>query len=231
MAFKPFWLGHGTTVDVGADILAPAGHVPSPLIGLDMRYPNALGVAAGGLGLTSCSQTRLETLGPSACPASSRMGEGSALAEIQIGPEIIQETAHAAIVRGPQQGGRLALLFYVSGISPVLAHITFPGLLLPGPGPGEESIHIGIPLVPSLPGAPDVAVVRLHASLGPRGLIYYEHIRGKLIPYRPKGVLLPNKCPRGGFHFAATFTFLDGSQSQANTSIPCRSTRRTDNGR
>jgi Squalene/phytoene synthase len=37
-------------------------------------------------------------------------------------------------------------------------------------------IHIDVPLVPSLPEAPDVSVVRTHATLGPRGLTYYEHV-------------------------------------------------------
>ena len=149
------------------------------------------------------------------------MGQGSALTEIQIGPEIERETAEVAIIRAPSQNGQFALLFYADGMTPVSAQVTFPGLLLPGPGPNDETIHIDVPLVPSLPEAPDVAVIRLHATIGPRGLTYYERIGGKLVSYHPKGVLLPDTCPRGGFPFTAILGFLDGTHASADTAVPC----------
>jgi hypothetical protein len=78
-----------------------------------------------------------------------------------------------------------------------------------------------VPLVPSLPEAPDVAVVQLHATFGPKDLTYYEREHGKLVAYHPKGILLPNTCPHGGFAFSASFTFLDGSHTTAQTRVPC----------
>lgn len=219
--FTPERLGHSTTVDFDVEIAALADRVPSPLTELDMHYPRELGLALSGLGLATCAQARLEALGPEACPANSRMGQGSALAEIPLGQEIIQETAAVAIVRAPEQEGRLALLFYANGEAPVNAQITFPGVLVPAPAPYDESIHINVPLVPSLPGAPDVAVVRMHATFGPRGLVYYEHVHGKLVAYRPEGILLPKRCPHGGFAFNAAFGFLDGSRATAQAAVPC----------
>lgn len=225
VAFIPERLGQGTTLEFGAQIAVPNGRVPPPLTELDVRYPGSLGVAVGGLGLATCSKRRLEARGPEGCPPDSRMGEGSALAEIPIGPEIVRETAKVAILRAPEQEEHLALLFYATGLSPVFAQIAFPGLLLPAPAPYGARIHIDVPLVPSLPGGPDVAVVQLHATLGPRGLTYYEHVRGKLVAYKPQGILLPRKCPHGGFAFSATFAFLDGSQTKAHTSVPCPARR------
>jgi hypothetical protein len=233
VSFTPEHLGQGTTVNVSAHIAAPPDRVPSPLSELDIRYPSDLGFDVSGLGLATCSQATLETLGPDGCPADSRMGQGSALAEVPFGPEIIQETAAVAIVRAPREG-QLALLFYANGETPVSAPIIFPGLLLPGPG-SEESIHINVPLVPSLPEAPDVAVVELHATLGPHGLTYYEHVHDQLVAYHPQGVLLPNKCPHRGFAFSATFSFLDGSHARAYAVVPCplegRRARRDSNSR
>jgi hypothetical protein len=220
VTFTPERLGQDTTLNFSAQITAPADRVPSPLIALDVRYPD-LGIAVSGLGLATCFQARLEASGPAGCPADSRMGEGNALVEIPIGPEILQETAQVAILRAPEQEGHLALLIYASGTTPVNAQIVFPGLLLPAPAPYGASIHINVPLVESLPGAPDVAVVRLHATLGPQGLTYYEHVRGRLLAYKPRGILLPNKCPHGGFAFDATFAFLDGSHATAHTTVPC----------
>jgi hypothetical protein len=153
------------------------------------------------------------------------MGEGSALAEIPIGPVILQETAQVGIFRGPEQGGHLALLFYATGTTPVSAQLAFPGVLLPAPAPYGASIHIDVPLVPSLPGGPDVAVVRLHATLGPLGLTYYERVRGRLVAYKPQGILLPKKCPHGGFAFGASFGFLDGSHTNADARVQCPARR------
>ncbi len=224
VAFAPERLGGATTVEFAIQIAVPHDRVPSPLTALNVRYPGDLGIAASGLGLATCSQARLEDLGPEGCPADSRMGHGSALAEIPIGPEILRETAEVAIVRSPEKDGHLAMLFYASGETPVSAQILFPGLLFPTPGRG--SINIDVPLVPSLPGGPNVAIVGLHATLGPRGLIYYEHVHGKIVSYHPNGILLPDRCPRGGFPFAASLAFEDGSHARASTTVRCPPGRR-----
>jgi hypothetical protein len=226
VSFVPNRLGQSTTLEFNAQIIASSGRVPSPLTELDVSYPGSLGVAVGELGLATCTKKRLEALGAEGCPADSRMGEGSATAEIPIGPEIVRETAKVAILRAPEQDGHLALLFYATGETPVFAQIPFTGLLLPSPPPYGASIHINVPLVPSLPGGPDVSVIHLHATLGPLGLTYYEHTRGKLVSYKPRGILLPKRCPRGGFQFGATFAFLDGSNTTSHASVQCPSTRK-----
>lgn len=219
VAFTPERLGQATTVEFGIHIKAPADKVPPPLTTLDVRYPGNLGVTVSGLGLATCSQARLETFGLEGCPADSRMGQGSALAEIPIGPEILRETAMVTIVRAPASDGHLALLFYANAETPVSEQIIFPGQLFPTPSSG--SLHIDMPLVPSLPGGPNVAIVGLHATLGPRGLTYYERLRGKLISYHPNGILLPDHCPRGGFPFTASLTFEDSSHTNTRTTVPC----------
>lgn len=219
VALTPERLGQPTTLDFAAQIAAPDDGVPPPLTELDVRYPGSLGIATSELGLATCSRAKLETSGPDGCPADSRMGFGTATAEIQIGPEIERETADVAIVRAPEEEGHLSLLFYANGTSPVDAQIVFSGSLQPALG--GESIHIDVPLVPTLPEGPDVAVVQLHATVGPRGLTYYEHTHGQTIAYKPTGILLPDTCPRGGFSFLATFAFLDGSRTTAHTTVPC----------
>jgi hypothetical protein len=217
--FTPEHLGHGTTIDLEIAIIAPAGQIPSPLTEATISYPDALGVDVSGLGLATCSRATLELLGPNYCPSDSRMGQGSALAELAIGPEIIHEGAEIQIVRAPRLG-QTALFFYVNAATPVSVPIILPGLLTSGPG-AEESIHIDVPLVPTLPEAPDVAVIRLHATLGPKGLTYYEHVHGHFIPYHPDGILLPNRCPRGGFAFSAGFAFLDDTHTATHATVPC----------
>ncbi len=138
-----------------------------------------------------------------------------------IGPEIVHETAHITLLRAPTQNGHLALLFYAAGEVPVWAPVTLSGLLLPAPAPFGGRIDINVPLITSLPGAPDVAVVKLRSTIGPEHLTYYERLHRHRVGYHPKGILLPDNCPHGGFPFAATFTFLDGSHTNAHTTVPC----------
>ena len=221
----PERLGHGTTIGFGFQIAAPAGRVPPPLTELDLRYPSNFGITLSGLGLASCTTATLEVSGPGGCPPDSRMGFGSALAEIQFGPEIVQEPGDIAVLSGPVQNGHLALLFWANGLSPVNAQLVFPGLLLPAAPPFGGRVDVDVPLIPSLPQAPDVAIVSLNATIGPSHLTYYEELNGRIVAYKPTGILLPKRCPRSGFQFAASFAFLDGSHASARTVVPCPRSR------
>jgi hypothetical protein len=221
----PERLGQATTVGFGFQIAAPAGRTRPPLTQVDLRYPADLGIAVSGLGVATCSPATLEASGPSGCPADSRMGSGSALAEVPIGPAIQHETTDITIVRAPEQNGHLALFFSADGTSPIIAQIVLPALLLPTPAPFGGRVNIDVPLIPSLPEAPDVAIVWLRSTLGPLHLTYYERVHGKVVAYHPNGILLPDSCPHGGFPFAATFAFQDGSHASARTTVPCPRTR------
>jgi hypothetical protein len=221
-ALIPEHLGQETTVELGFQIFAHDDGPPSPLTDVEVRYPAHLGIALSGLGFASCSPPRLEAAGGQACPANSLMGYGTATAEIPIGPSILYETARITIFRGPAEAGQVGLLFHIEGSSPVSAEVVLPGLLLSAAPPFAGSIDIKVPLVPGLPYGPNVAVVKLAITVGPtKRIFYYEHIHGKTLRYHPRGVILPDSCPPGGFQFAASFGFEDGSHAAANTTVPC----------
>jgi hypothetical protein len=220
-SLTPERLGQATTVGFGFQIEAPAGQAPTPLTRIAVRYPANLGLATSGLGVAVCSPATLAASGPGGCPADSRMGSGSAAGEVAIGPEIHQETTDVTIVRGPDENGELALLFFVSGENPIIAQLVLPALLLPASMPFGGLVNIAIPPIPSLPEAPDIALVGLRSTIGAGHLTYYERVHGKLVAYRPNGILLPDSCPRGGFPFAAELTFQDGSRVGAHTAVPC----------
>jgi hypothetical protein len=213
-AFKPERLGKPTTVSLGFRVASESGGIPSPVTGIDLRYPSNLGIVTSGLGTATCQAEALEEHGPAGCPADSIMGSGSALARFQIGANIFSETASLGIVAGPSQSGNLRLLVSATGISPVAARIVMSSLLEPG------RLRITVPLVPSLPEGSDVAVVAVHATLG-GNLTYYETRRGRRVAYRPRGIGLPRHCPTGGFRFAASFSFEDGSDAGAHTVVRC----------
>jgi len=211
--FTPERLGAPTALSFGFAI-APGSDAGNALTRVELSYPAELGISTSGLGLASCSPALLESRGPAACPANSHVGYGSVLLKIPIGLEVVQETASLALLAGPSPNGTLQLLLCATGESPVAARIVLSTQLLPG------RLEISVPPIATLPGAPYIAVVQLRATLGGR-LTYYEHIRGRTVAYRPRGIGLPRVCPRKGFRFAAALTFLDGSRSLALATVPC----------
>ncbi len=224
--FTPLQLGGRTTLDFGFAFSAPAGEVPPPLTEVQLRYPGNLGIGLSGLGLAQCSPPTLEASGPTGCPPDSVMGYGVAYTGIVLGTTTVAEDAPITIFRAPDQEGRLALLFNAEGTAPVQTKIVFPGLLLPAPSPFGGLVSIGIPLVPTLPGAPYISVIHLRATIGPLRVTYFEQVGGETLAYKPRGILLPNGCPRGGFPFAARFGFADGSFANTQTRIVCPDPRK-----
>jgi hypothetical protein len=221
-SLTPEHLGAGTSIGLGVEINALTGKVPSPLRQLDVRYPKNLGIALSGLGLETCTAATLEALGPTGCPVDSVMGYGSVLGEIPFGPAIIREPAKLTILRAEDQDGHIAMLFDAQGLSPVGANIVLPGLLLPADPPYGGDISIALPLIPSLPEAPNVAFVQLRAVIGPTaGLVYQEHHGAETVSYIPKGILLPDRCPRGGFPFDAAVAFQGGEHATARAKVAC----------
>lgn len=217
----PESLGHGTTIVFGFTIATSTGQVPSPLMGLDLYYPANLGIATSGLGLETCSAAILELDGPEGCPSQSQMGYGKALVEVPFGPSVLSESAQTFIFMAHLHEGHLGLIFYADGHAPISAQIVFNGLVLPAAGPFGGDLATSFPPVPTLPGAPNAAVVRLRSTIGPLHLTYFERVRGRYRSYHPRGIVLPSTCPHGGFRFAASFAFENGAHTRASTSVPC----------
>jgi hypothetical protein len=220
-SFTPDRLGVPTTIGLDMQIAAPPGQIPSALSEIEVRYPQNLGFALSGLGIDVCSRAMLEAAGAGGCPADSIMGRGSATPELRFGSQLVTENASIAIARAPDQEGHIALLLYASGPTPVNTQILSPAQLLPTSPPFGGRLNMELPVIPSVPGGGDVAIVSLDVTLGPQGLTYYEQTEGATFTYTPKGIVLPPTCPHGGFPFAATFSFLDGSHPQARATVPC----------
>lgn len=221
VGFSPDVLGASTTISVGFNVTTPNGSVPAPVTNFDLRLPKGMGLGSTTLGEAVCEPAVLELLGPTGCPANSVMGRGTALVEVQAGPEIISEPLEIGILMGPAIKHHTSMLLDAVGNSPLSAELVFHGQLLPDAGPFGAYIDTAIPITPTVPGAPDAAVVHMQATLGPRHLTYYHHVRGKLVGYQPVGMGVPEACPKGGFPFGATFTFGDGTTASAEAAVPC----------
>jgi hypothetical protein len=155
------------------------------------------------------------------------MGYGTALAEIPFESEPITETAKITTWMASIEEGHLGLLFLANAQTPVAAELIFPSQILNAPPPYGGSLATTVPIVQSVPDGPDVAVTRLHTTLGPMHLTYYQTSHGKTTAYHPQGIRLPHTCPHGGFPFAATFTFLDDTHASAHATVPCPRNRVT----
>ncbi len=220
-ALTPERLGSGTTIHFGFTVIVTPGQTPVPIQQIDLLYPEGLGIATSGLGIATCRAPVLEAQGPPGCSPNSVIGYGSGIVEVPFGPQLLQETARTLTFMAPVRNGRLGLLFYANGETPVAAQLVFPGLVLPAAVPFGGDLNALLPLVPTLPEAPDAALVKLTTTLGPSRLTYFEFKKGQRVAYHPQGILLPPRCPHGGFRFAAHFMFADGTHTSASATVAC----------
>jgi hypothetical protein len=221
--FTPYVLGAGTTLTVGFHISSLQGGLPSPLTHVGVVLPAGLGFAGSTLGLGTCEASVLAKQGPAGCPPDAVMGQGTSTFEVPFGPEILRETTYVTTIEAPSTGPHTNLLYYAEGRTPVAASVVFSGELRSGEIGGQTGtvVEATVPLVPAAPGAPDVSVTRFETTFGPEHLKYYRYVHGRRVAYRPQGIALLAKCPRGGFRFAASFGFEDGTQNTAKAVVPC----------
>ncbi len=220
-SFTPERLGAGTTIRIGFHVAYPSAEAPLAATAIQFFLPSGLGIATSELGLQNCLPAQLELLGRAACPPNSLMGHGSATTAVPFGSSFVTEHTSVTLFSGPIVGSNPQLLFVTVGEYPVIAEVIFSALVLPAGSPFGGLIETKLPLVPSVPYGPDIALLGLQTTIGPAGITYREDIDGKIVDFRPRGILLPTRCPRGGFPFAVHLDFSDGTNAGANATVPC----------
>jgi hypothetical protein len=226
-SFMPDRLGASTTIGFGFQIAAPGGQAPSPLTHVDLRLPAGIDYLTSSLGLAVCQPAVLAAQGPEGCSPDSRIGSGSALVEVPFGMEDEEETPSIDAFMGPStSNGNPVVVFYADGRTPVNAEVVFEGELVPGFGPfSSGSLNNAVPLVPGVPEGPDVSIRSVQTTIGPGDLLYTRRVHGRTVRFHPRGVDVPEHCPRGGFRFAAQFSFADGSTASATSHVLCPARR------
>lgn len=219
--FSPFKLGASTTVVFSFAIESPKGTVPQPLIGIDLALPAGLGASTTDLGLVDCNSHTVIDVGINGCPPNSFVGRGSATAAVPIGPEVIEEHVQVGLFAAASRSGHLEVLYGAEGITPVFDVLTFRGEILEGKPPYGQEIATFIPPIETLPEAPYASVIEMSSTIGPKDLTYYRHEHGRRIAFVPQGIQLPAHCPRHGFKFAASFTFLDQVTKIVRARVRC----------
>lgn len=225
VSFFPYKLGATTTIRIDAKFGTTSGQPPGPLTNFDMRIPASLELINSTLGLAVCQPGKLADVGLPACPVNAQIGTGSAAVIAPFGPELLGENAEISIFMAPPVGEDIGVVLFVEGRSPILAQLIFPGVVLVGSRSVGETLNTTLPLTPTLPGAPDAAVIGMKLNIGPEHLTYYKRVHGRRVGYSPEGIALPKTCPRGGFPFVADMTFQDGTHLTVPTPVPCPTRR------
>lgn len=221
-SFKPDRLGVRTTIEFGFQVHSTIRRrAPSPVVDVNLHLPAGLGLATSTLGLANCRPAALFERGLAGCPVNARIGFGSAIVAVPAEDEPVEEEGSITALVGPPNSEHLEVLFYAEGHAPVYAQLVFPGQVLDDRTPFSGRLNTAIPLIPTWPGGPDVAVTRMSSTIGPLGLTYYRRARDRIVPFHPRGIAMPRRCPRGGFPFRADIAFLDGTRESAQSTVPC----------
>jgi hypothetical protein len=220
-SFSPDQFGASTTIGFGFHIETSEGVAPPPMTGVALRMPAGMNFTTTTLGLAICHAEALLAHGASGCPVNSRIGSGTALVEVPFGTGSGEEVPELQALMGPPHNGNLVVLFYANGRAPVYAQLVFAGEVLPQFGTFGSELATTVPPIPSVPNGPDVSILSVTATIGPGKILYVKRVHGKTVHFHPRGVSVPERCPKGGFPFSAEFTFQDGSHTSASTTVPC----------
>ena len=187
------------------------GGFPPPIIGVNVALP--AGAVLHKTGWKTCSTEALEHVGPSACPKGSAAGPvGHALGIVSFGKERVEEETTVQGFFAPGGG----LDFFTAGHSPVALEIVSKGKFAHVGGKFSEEVLTEVPLVETVPGAPDASVEKINVKVG---AARKEH--GKTIYYGTE----PKTC-KGGLPLKAEVLFagLGGLAPQTvtvNYKAPC----------
>ncbi|MCL2769727.1 MAG: hypothetical protein FWD42_06400 [Solirubrobacterales bacterium] len=216
MRFRPDRLGQSTTIHWGFAVSEP-----EPLRALQLRLPPGMGYISSSLGLEVCEPSLLTQGGPSGCPVDSRIGAGGAVAEVPAQTDV-RERANVTAFMGPAEGEDLTVLFFVDGSWPANRELVLTSHLTDISAPQGATLLTEVPQLPVWPQGPDIRLIRLSSTIGPEGVTYHRSANGRTVSFSPRGVSVPERCPRGGFPVWASFSWWNtAATSRASTRVPC----------
>jgi hypothetical protein len=208
--------GAATDLAFSFEISVARGELPPPLTGLRVGLPRGLKIDMAGV--AGCTVARVED--GRGCSPDAQVGQGSVKAIVPLGEAIRTERARLTVYKGPRVHGDQTLIFDAVGKVPIATRLVFAAAIR-GEGSRGTSIKASIPLEPTLPNSPDVAIVSLSSTLGTLGRAYYTTQGNTRVGFTPKGITLPPSCPGGALGFTAAFGFQDGGTATASARAAC----------
>jgi hypothetical protein len=205
---SPDRLGAKGALSVAIHLSGDQLGLPTPLRHAVVRFPAGMSLEIPHL--RSCSIARLQNVGASECPRQSKLGEGRALVETHPGSETIAENVELSAFLGPPHHLQPTLALLGEGTTPLTVRLVVSGAVLADRAPYGEKLVMSIPPIPTVPLEPDASIVDLSLTVGSK-----RHTPAA------NAILVPRRCPAGGFPFAAEFGYADGSSGGAATTIGC----------
>jgi hypothetical protein len=186
------------------------GH-PAPLRRVEVFFPKGTTIRLNGFP-SGCTPAMLEKGGARACKKEQAGPPGHTNGVVNIGGEPIPETV--TVTPFFTKGG---LLFWIEGSTPTKIEKVAVGHWTHAAAPYGPEIVVEVPLIETLPGAPDASaetIVNIAGAARRMGkkTIYYGTI--------------PRFCPKGGFPGKAVLSFGAGAESTWESStalvkVPC----------
>lgn len=218
--FSPDALGVPTNVFGKAEIMttAPNG-VPSPIVHVNVYGPAGVTLNLEGTG--TCTKETLEKVGPIGCPADSKAGFGGGLGVYELAKEKVEEPFTLDFFLSNNHPHHVEMLIFLKGTTPVAVEKVFPAVVVTGPKPYGLGFSVEVPLIKVLPEASNASAKNSFLTLGARNVAYFKKVHGKRKLFHVKGIILPKKCPSGGWPVKSEFTFEDGTTATATKKIAC----------
>jgi hypothetical protein len=208
-SFAPYRLGARTAATVSLRFSGAAGAVPAPLRGAVLRLPEGLRVQLSGVGV--CQAASLRKRGAAGCPAAALLGRGHAQLQVHAGSQTVPENASVWVFRGPNRGAQPTFQILGEGKTPLYQRAISTAVLQRDQSPFGSRLVISVPPIPTLTYEPNASLTSISVTIGNVGT-------------RSRGVIvLPASCPRGGFPFAASFSFEDRTTSATSGNVACPS--------
>lgn len=217
--FTPDRLGASANLALTARFPAPPGGTPAPVRKFTVYAPAGMLIDARGAGV--CSQAVLEQHGPEACPADSRAGFGGGVGVLRLPSEIIHESYSLDFFFSSTHPGHLSLLVYASASAPVNVELIVIAHEVRAPAPYGLGFSVEVPPISTIPGAPLASIESAFASLGAANVAYYKRVRGRLRLVHVRGLVVPRRCPAGGFPSRAEVDFRNGQSLTLDPKVPC----------
>lgn len=219
--FNPDKLGAPTNLSATATFGSTMTGPQSPAVKVSVYGPAGMAVDTRGAGRCTVTPTLLLETGPSACPQSSRIGFGAGIGLFELAQELIKGHFTLEFFLAPPEHGDVVILIYANTFTPADDQKVLVAREVRGSKPYGIGISFDVPITQSLPGASLGWEEHVSLTLGASHAAYYKTVHGTRKLVHVRGIVLPERCPRGGFPIESEVGFADGTTATAKTAIPC----------
>jgi hypothetical protein len=186
---------------LGADMGMSDGTVPAPVNHMKFSFTSGAKVHSDAFGV--CTRKTLEDQGPTGCPASSKLGSGTAVANALA----TDFKADVMVFNGPGTVSNRKLYVYARAIQTVV--IIMEGTLKKTSGKYGWMLDLPVPEIPTVGEGNDAAITSFSVKVGGFGKKHTPFIEA------------PTSCKGPGWPFFGTFSYSDGLSGTSSAIIPC----------